>query len=880
MCTFLPASFSTQPHLGTQDGTSQTRLSTTLVLNMKFNFTFAHTGNSIIDNGGSSNQSVILGGYFGVHLRGMGAPDCGEIDDESGIYLVEAMRYAINNINKNSSILFGVELGYRIVDTCSSVRKLRYDFQSMILHPKIVGIIGPSTSDEAIISSVAFGIFNMGIISPSATSIQLANREKYYNFYRTIPSDDIQASVLADILDYFKWNYVHTVNSHGNYGQQGMENLISLLNSKGVCISTRNSLPQKPSFADFQRVFGNLEKDRNARTVVLFTTAVDTNSLLRVANASKSRFTWLSSSAWMADKTTIDGVNEAAKGALLLNYAGINSMDFFNHFVSLKLNTNRYKWFEEFWNKTFSCDVRNCTGAENISASGFYGKYAAAGAVIDAVNSFAYALRCTLSRCVDIPRCIASFSLAGYTRRYIDRTKHCQDPFNLSVNYSAQGSLYRDVEIVNYNGTTYNTVGVWKKAGNESKLQLDHSKIVWFTGTEQPPESICSKPCKTGERKVVSKTKECCFTCHACQADEFLVNNTCIKCGKYELPDENKTRCMKLEKLEVKITNYMSIIILTESVVGFLLNSFVLYLFIRHKDSKIVKSSSRELSFFMLGGLYLCFISPCIFLLNPTVVRCGLRRFIFGLSLTACYTPLMLKTNRIYRIFRAARFMVSMPFLVSPTSQILICFALISLQLLISIMWVVGDLPVVSHKIVDEYKMVADLCGADIFTIIINVIPCFCMLAASTVYAFKSRKYPKNYNEAYNIGVTMYLSCVLWAIFIPLLLLVKTQSINPFGTTFVIANFSNIIGLSSLCGLFGPKVRRIVCSKDGEFEAKVTFSNAEKNSVAMPSSQNFAYVVRNEGARQDRPKTVKIEAVKQENSLNSDKRRLQKSKSF
>ena len=812
-------------------------------------------GNSIIDR--KTNLSILLWGYFGVHLPGEGSKECGKIDDESGIYLVEAMRYAIDKINSNSNILFGIKLGFRIFDTCSSIRRLRSDIPAVILDPQCAAVVGPATSDEAIIASVAIGTFNMGLISYSATSIELNNREKYFNFYRTVPSDEIQAKALVDVLKHFNWSYISTVNSHGNFGQQGMEQFIKLLSKENICISTRNVLPYKATKADFKAVIQNLEKDPNARTVILFASAQDINGLLKATNAN-SKFTWLSSSAWTADMETVSDAKEAAKGAILLNYAGMYRTDFWNYFKNLKLNNNRYKWFEEFWNQTFNCGVKKCSGNESLSTSRFYGKYAAAGAVIDAVNSFAYALRCTLSICLNKEFCVKNAALSAFrhvTRRNIVKQSRCNDTFNNAIPFDKEGSYYRDVEIINFNGESYDTVGIWKGNGNTSKLEIYQSKIAWFNSSSLPPESLCSKPCKTGERMIKSKIKECCFTCYPCQGDEILLNNTCSQCNTYEIPDGNKATCVEYDKLEVKITNYLSLIVVTESALGFALNSFVLYLFIKHIDSKLVKSSSRELSFFMIAGLYLCFISPCIFLLHPTVVRCGLRRFIFGLSLTACYTPLMLKTNRIYRIFRAARFMVSMPYLVSPRSQILICFGLLALQLLMSIMWVVGDPPEVTLAIVHKYKMVAVLCNADIFTIIVNLIPCFCMLGTSTVFAFKSRKFPKNYNEAYNIGVTMYLSCVLWAIFIPAVLLVRTDGSNPFGTTFVIANFTNIIGLVSLAGLFGPKVRRMLFKLNEESDTKVTFSTAEKkcdllkpgNSQFRNQSVNSSPVLKNEG---------------------------------
>ena len=765
-----------------------------------------------------------------MHKNG-GTKVCGSIDHESGIYLVEAMKYAINKINSDPSKLYNVRIGYRIVDTCRDFTSLRTDIPIMARTGRQLGVVGPATSDEAILASSAFGIYQELLTSYHATSVDLQDRQKYFNFYRTLPSDEKQSLAIRDTLRHFNWTYVSMVNSHGAYGQSGIEFVIKDIQKTGICIATRNMLPRNAKWSDYLKVIESLHKDPNARTVILFTSAVDTRNLLLAARTSQVSFTWVSSSAWAADLDTVRGVEETAKGAILINYAGIRSQEFHDYFQNLKYE-NDNQWMTDFWEDLFNCSFalvpnkNRCHGKEQISNSSFFGKYAVTQAVIDAVNVYAYAFRCTIAHLCTMDgaqktvcaRNLETVEVRGVMEHFIRfRPDKCKDVFG-RVKFDENGTMNRDIAIVNYDGKTYNEIGLWKWdiASKTSSISFKDARITWAGNLPQPPESICSKPCKTGERKVVSKTKECCFACHACQRDEILVNNTCIKCHQFELPDEDKKTCSELARLEIKLTDYMGIIILIGSVIGFLLNSFVLYLFIRHKNSKIVKSSSRELSFFMLGGLYLCFISPCIFLLNPTVVRCGLRRFIFGLSLTACYTPLMLKTNRIYRIFRAARFSVSMPFLVSPTSQISICFGLLGLQLLLSITWVIGDPPVVTHKIVDEYKMVANLCGADIFTAIINLIPCFCMLAASTYFAFKSRKYPKNYNEASSIGVTMYLSCVLWAVFVPLVLFVQVQSANPFSTTFVISNFTNCIGLISLAGLFGPKAWRLLLTVRNE----------------------------------------------------------------
>ena len=799
-----------------------------------------------------NETSILLAGYFGVHMRGKGTECSKVINGADGIYLIEAMKYAIDNVNKNNNALFGIKLGYRIYDTCTSVKTFRKQIRSVADNLKFVGVVGPPTSNEAMLAAMVFGAYGMSVISYSATSVELNDREKYEYLYRTLPSDDLQVRALLAVLKHYKWKYISTVNSHGNYGQRGMDLLISKLRKEGICVSKRNVLPKKPTKKDLDFVVRNLNWDLNARIVVLFTTIEDTNVLLKAAGP-KSRLQWLSSSSWTANMQTVQGVKEAAKGAILLNYRNINNKKFLEHFKTLTPKTDSYGWLKEFWEQQFNCSIRQkvnstkklCIGNESLKESDFYAKYAAAGAVIDAVHAFTHAIRCSMMKT----------NKSAQEMREIFKSKptewadlvtmklqlpplSCKDPYNHAILFEADNTYQRDIEILNFDGATYNSIGVWEEKlilkRNRPEfnytLQMSNKSVVWYNGLNKIPESICSKPCGIGERKSISKFKECCFICQACKSTEILRDNLCVPCKKFSKPNQNKTKCEKLGKVQITVKHPMSVIILFESMLGFIFNSIVLLLFIKYKDSRIVKASSRELSLFMLGGLYLCFISPCVFLLDPTKVRCGLRRFIFGISLTACYTPLMLKTNRIYRLFKAARVMASMPQLVSPGSQIVMCFGLLALQLLLCIMWVVGDKPVVTQLVVHDGNNVADLCGANIITVIVNIIPCFCMMAVSTVYAFKSRKFPKNYNEASSIGVTMYISSVLWAIFIPLLLLVEAKSPSPFTKTFVIANFTNVIGLVTLAGLFGPKIYRLMTFNEEEASNfQKCFSNAYRS---------------------------------------------------
>ncbi|XP_007451183.1 PREDICTED: metabotropic glutamate receptor 7-like, partial [Lipotes vexillifer] len=62
---------------------------------------------------------VTLGGLFPVHAKGPSGVPCGDIKRQNGIHRLEAMLYALDQINSDPNLLPNVTLGARILDTCS-----------------------------------------------------------------------------------------------------------------------------------------------------------------------------------------------------------------------------------------------------------------------------------------------------------------------------------------------------------------------------------------------------------------------------------------------------------------------------------------------------------------------------------------------------------------------------------------------------------------------------------------------------------------------------------------------------------------------------------------------------------------------------------------
>lgn len=62
---------------------------------------------------------ITLGGLFPIHARGPHGLPCGELKKEKGIHRMEAMLYALDQVNSDPELLPNITLGARILDTCS-----------------------------------------------------------------------------------------------------------------------------------------------------------------------------------------------------------------------------------------------------------------------------------------------------------------------------------------------------------------------------------------------------------------------------------------------------------------------------------------------------------------------------------------------------------------------------------------------------------------------------------------------------------------------------------------------------------------------------------------------------------------------------------------
>ena len=104
--------------------------------------------------------------------------------------------------------------------------------------------------------------------------------------------------------------------------------------------------------------------------------------------------------------------------------------------------------------------------------------------------------------------------------------------------------------------------------------------------------------------------------------------------------------------------------------------------FIKHNDTPVVKASTRELSYMIMFGMFLCHGTTFALIAQPTKLTCYITRALPGLAFAIMYSALVTKTNRIARILAGSkkRIITKKMRFMSGTSQVVIAWLLISVE--------------------------------------------------------------------------------------------------------------------------------------------------------------------------------------------------------
>lgn len=238
-----------------------------------------------------------------------------------------------------------------------------------------------------------------------------------------------------------------------------------------------------------------------------------------------------------------------------------------------------------------------------------------------------------------------------------------------------------------YGDSDGKVVGFWHQ--DIDGVVLDERSINWtMFDIEDPrdvddiPDSVCSYPCPDRMYYIV-KEMHCCWDCRECRNNEKLIDNrtACETCPENYWPeDETALECVAIAPAFMDPQGSIGITLLSLAAVGVVATIVVACLVIKYRNKKMMKASSRELMAVILVGIFLAFVTVFMIIAKPTIVTCAASKCGFAVSIAMVYAPLLVKTNRVYRIFNAGAKGKMRPMFISARVQLFFAIVVIIIQ--------------------------------------------------------------------------------------------------------------------------------------------------------------------------------------------------------
>lgn len=676
-----------------------------------------------------------IGAILPIHRHGQQGA-CGRgLRDQGVVQYVEALTYAVRQINQDRSLLENYDLGMVVLDDCDtpetalgqalhfmplyshSSRPCHEDCSSAVgadgdqrdyTFYDVVGVIGSEGSDSCMMVANLLGLFDVPQISPWATSDLLSDKSVYPYFMRMIPPDRFQVEAIMQLIVHFNWTYISIVYSKGGYGEGAFGRFSSLLEQeRSICVGKVLQVSPDDTADVYRKAIQSMYESK-VLVVVLLTDQEESHDLLDAAKRLQlvGHFVWVGSDGLGINIDDFDGLEEVVLGSLSLRAYSVTVPGFQTYFEALRPGNTDNPWFNESWAALFGCHWNHGNGGEladgcpldhRLTASPSYRRESYVSTIIDTVYVFAAALdKLIRKHCPGVSKdkvrqCVSGFELLGYLRN------STLPGYNGIITFDDSGDMLGKYEIRNFqrhgHGRYVNQqVGVWDASTHT--LHLDDSDVVWHVNRTQQvvrrsgsraPTSQCGEACADGY--IYSYFRDtCCWECRPCNANEITVANAtkCALCAPYTWPNSNASHCVQLQPYYVRWSDALAVVFVIVAVAGVSACAVFFAVFLTHHNNRLIKATSRELSYIMLGGVTMQYVLLVSIVSKPTAFVCYFNYIGFNVSFSVVYAPLLTRTNRIYRIFHSGRRTKIVPSFTSPVSQIIIALSLVAIQVTIT----------------------------------------------------------------------------------------------------------------------------------------------------------------------------------------------------
>ncbi|XP_046720804.1 extracellular calcium-sensing receptor-like [Silurus meridionalis] len=643
--------------------------------------------------------------------------------DLSEFRIAQAMIFAVDEINRDNSLLPNISIGYTIYDNClSSLLSMKAAMALMngmditadgscSGQAAVQAIIGESESSPTVALAKTTGPFKIPVVSHSASCECLSNRRAYPSFFRTIPSDYYQGRALAYLVKHFGWSWVGAVHSDNDYGNNGIAIFLNAAKEEGICVEYSEKF-DRANPAKMIKV-ADIIKKSTAKVIIVFLSYFDVNFLIEQLNLNNLTGYQMIGTAWIS---AVDLVTPASfrvlSGAIGFDVGKLKIRGFADYAAN------------EFWHTAHPClhtegstsqTENSCSKYEDMIQFKNYtndiSELRYANNVYNAVYAVAHSLH-SLLKCTENQSCQKDVTIQPWQVVNSLKKVNFTTKVGEKIWFDSTGATAAKYDVLNWQRGVSGEVELKVLGYYDGSLPrgqqfaLTAEDIVW-AAEKREPRSVCSESCPPGTRKAAQKGRPvCCYDCIPCAEGEIsnqTDSNNCEQCPGEYWSNAERDKCV-LKVIEfLSFTEVMGIILVFFSLFGAALTILVGILFVIKKDTPIVRANNSELSFLLLFSLTLCFLCSLTFIGRPSEWSCMLRHTAFGITFVLCISCVLGKTVVVLVAFRATLPGSNVMKWFGPLQQRLSVVALTLIQVLICVLWLTIS-PPFPYMNVNYYK--------------------------------------------------------------------------------------------------------------------------------------------------------------------------------
>ncbi|XP_061447679.1 uncharacterized protein LOC133367598 [Rhineura floridana] len=585
------------------------------------------------------------------------------------------------------------------------------------------------------------------------------------SFYRIVPNEEYQYAGIAQLLLHFQWTWVGILTMDDYNGDKFVKALVPLLLKYGICTAFKGEIPAishaSETFISFDSILGNafyLSKSSvkvlvvNAETVTIscLTIIIYTYAAVEDITATSVGKVWIMTAQWDFSADTVHRTSDMQVFDGALTFAiHLKVVPGFRKFLQI-LDPKSLKedgFIQFFWEQAFSCSLFDSKDEENNNS-------------------------CTGEENLEsLPGTLFEMSMTGQS---------------YSI-YNAVHSIAHSLH------TMYSTRQKYRAIPDRGPPKLQHWQIHSFLGRISFNNSA-------GDTVSFDENGEL-------AAGFDIINwvtfpNQSFLRVKFGSLTQNTDEYRQVMEQIPNVLNKYHIDVLDKPPKA----ALVLGIFIKHKNTPIIKANNRELTYSLLISLMLCFLCSLLFIGRPNTVTCYLRQTAFSIIFSVAISCILAKTITVVWAFMATKPGSSMRKWVGKRLTNSVLFGCSFIQVSICAIWLCTAPPFLHFDMHSLAEEIIVECNEGSVTMFYGVLGYLGFLAiVSFTVAFLARKLPDSFNEARFITFSMLVFCSVWLSFVPAYLSTKGKYMVAVEIFSILASSSGL-----LCCIFAPKCYIII----------------------------------------------------------------------